>query len=170
MSSLLSIRSIWSLLFFLFFLFSFIHSRSWQNSQALDSTLIFIIYSSQTRLHRRIIKQNSQLDHTKGLYSTRSKYYQKDRTKKNGTDKSDGDMIPGHSPKLGRCQGECPYPMLNSCLLVKKMLVMMTIVPPAFSYCNWEERSPPLNHRPPILDSRSCHINLLCFSIENEKE
>ncbi|EMS47508.1 DNA-directed RNA polymerase subunit beta [Triticum urartu] len=38
--------------------------------------------SSRTRLHRRIIKQNSQLDHTKSFYSTRSRYYQKDRTKK----------------------------------------------------------------------------------------
>ena len=44
------------------------------------------------------------------LYSTRSKYYQKDRTKKNGKNISDGDTIPGHSPKLGSCQGECPYP------------------------------------------------------------
>ena len=25
-------------------------------------------------------------------------------------DKSGGDTIPGHSPKLGSCQGECPYP------------------------------------------------------------
>ena len=99
-----------SLFPFLFFLFSFIHLGSWQNNQALDSTLIFIIYSSRTRLHRRIIKQNSQLDHTKNFYSTRSKYYQKGRTKKNGKDKSDGDTIPGHSPKLGSCQGECPYP------------------------------------------------------------
>ena len=99
-----------SFIFFLFFLFSFIHSRSWQNNQALDSTLIFIIYSSRTRLHRGIIKQNSQLDHTKIFYSTRSRYYQKDRTKENGKDKSDGDTIPGHSPKLGSCQGKCPYP------------------------------------------------------------
>ena len=43
------------------------------------------------------------------LYSTRSRYNQKDRTKKNGKDKSDGDMISGHPPKLGSCQGECPY-------------------------------------------------------------
>ena len=42
---------------------SFISSRSWQNNQALDSTLTFIIYSSQTRLHRKIIRQNSKLDH-----------------------------------------------------------------------------------------------------------
>ena len=55
------------LFLFILFLFSFIHPRSWQNNQALDSTLIFIIYSSQTRLHRRIIKQNSQLDHTKNF-------------------------------------------------------------------------------------------------------
>src|SRR3954463_382075 len=48
---------------FILSLFSFIHLRSWQNNQALDSTLIFIIYSSRTRLHKEIIKQNSKLDH-----------------------------------------------------------------------------------------------------------
>ena len=78
-----------------------------------------------TRLHRRIIKQNSQLDHTKNFYSTRSKYYQTDQTKKNGKDKSDGDTIPGHSPKLGSCQGEFPYPMLSSSLLVKKVELLV---------------------------------------------
>ena len=50
-------------LFILFSFLSFIHSRSWQNNQALDSTLVFIIYNSRTRLHRGIIKQNSKLDH-----------------------------------------------------------------------------------------------------------
>ena len=86
---------------FTVFLFSFIHLRSCQNNQALDSTLIFIIYSSRTRLHRRIIKQNSQIDQdiTKRI-----------ELRKNGKDRSDGDTIPGHSPKLGSCQGECPYP------------------------------------------------------------
>src|SRR3954462_12093582 len=49
--------------FYSFSLFSFIHPRSCQNNQALDSTLIFIIYSSRTRLHIEIIKQNSKLDH-----------------------------------------------------------------------------------------------------------
>ena len=112
------------LFLFYSFLLSFIHPRSWQNNQALDSTLIFIIYSSWTRLHRRIIKQNSQLYHTKNFYSTRSSYYQKDRIKKNDKDKSDGDTIPGHSPKLGSCQGECPYQMLNSSLLVEKVMVL----------------------------------------------
>ena len=51
------------LFLFILFLFSFIHPRSWQNNQALNSTLIFIIYSSRTRLQREIIKQNSKLDH-----------------------------------------------------------------------------------------------------------
>ena len=51
------------LFLFILILLSFIHPRSWQNNQALDSTLIFIIYSSRTRLHRGIIKQNSKLDH-----------------------------------------------------------------------------------------------------------
>ena len=100
-----------SFYFSLFFLFSFIPSRSWQNNQALDSTLIFIIYSSRTRLHRGIIKQNSRLDHTKNFYSNRSRYYLKDRTKKKGKDRS---VIViryrGTSPKLGSCRGECPYP------------------------------------------------------------
>ena len=54
--------------------------------------------------------KNSKLDHTK-LYSTRSRYNQKDRTKKNGKDRSV--MViryRGTSPKLGSCQGECSYP------------------------------------------------------------
>ena len=107
---LINLHKIHMISLFLFYPFSFIHLGSWQNNQALDSTLIFIIYSSRTRLHIRTIKQNSQLDHTKSFYSTRSKYYQKDRTKKNSKGKSDGDTIPGHCPKLGSCQGECPYP------------------------------------------------------------
>ena len=52
-----------SLFLFILLIFYFIYPRSWQNNQALDSTLIFIIYSSRTRLHRGIIKQNSKLDH-----------------------------------------------------------------------------------------------------------
>ena len=53
--------------FISFYSFSFL-LRSYQDNQALDSTLIFIIYSSRTRLHRRIIKQNSKLNHTKTLF------------------------------------------------------------------------------------------------------
>src|SRR3954464_14241710 len=45
------------LFLFILFLFSFIHPRSWQNNQALDSTLN-LLYSSRTRLQREIIKQN----------------------------------------------------------------------------------------------------------------
>ena len=52
-----------SLFLFILFLFSFIHPRSWQNNKALDSTLIFIIYISQTQLQREIIKQTQKLDH-----------------------------------------------------------------------------------------------------------
>jgi len=37
----------------------------------------------------------------------------------------------GTSPKLGGSQGECPYPILNS-LLVKKKVVVMAIVPSTF--------------------------------------
>ena len=69
-----------------------------------------LLYNSQTRLHRQISKQNSKLDQTK-LHSTRSRYNQKDRIKKNGKDRSV--MViryRGTSPKLGSCQGECPYP------------------------------------------------------------
>ena len=36
-------------------------SRSQQHRKALDSTLIFIIDSTQTRLHKEITKQNSKL-------------------------------------------------------------------------------------------------------------
>ena len=55
---------------------------------------------------------NSKLNHTK-IYSTRSRYNQKDQTKKN--DKDRGVMViqyQGTSPKLGSCQGECPYPCI----------------------------------------------------------
>ena len=93
------------------FLFSFIHPRSWQNNQALDSTLIFIIYSSWTRLHGEIIKQNSKLDHAINFILLDQDNTKKDRTKKNGKDRSV--MViryRGISPKLGSCQGECPYP------------------------------------------------------------
>ena len=58
----------------------------------------------------RIIKQIIQLDHTK-LYSTRSRYNQNDWNNKN--DKGKSVMViryRGTSPKLGSCQGECPYP------------------------------------------------------------
>ena len=87
-----------SLFLFIIFLFSFIHPRSWQNNQALDSTLIFIIYNSWTRLHRGIIKQNSKLDHAINFI-----LLDQDTTNrielKNDKDRScDGDTIPGHPP------------------------------------------------------------------------
>src|SRR3954469_7599426 len=93
------------------FILSFIHSRSWQNNEALDSTLIFIIYSSRTRLHREIIKQNSKLDHA--IYFI---LLDQDTTNKIELGKTVkvGDVMViryrGTSPKLGSCQGECPYP------------------------------------------------------------
>ena len=109
MKSLLSIRSIWSLWYFLcFVLFSHDHS---EKNQALDSTLIFIIYSSRTRLHRGIIKQN---------FKTRSCHdfilLNQDTTNRielRKTVKIGVVMViryQGTSPKLGSCQGECPYP------------------------------------------------------------
>ena len=100
-----------SLFLFILFLFSFIHPRSWQNNQALDSTLIFIIYSSRTRLHRGIIKQNSKLDHAINfilLDQNTTNRIELRKTVKIGV------VIViryrGTSPKLGSCQGECPYP------------------------------------------------------------
>ena len=92
-------------------LFSFIHSRLWQNNQALDSTLIFIIYSSRTRLHREIIKQNSKLDHAINFI-----LLDQDTTNRIELRKTIkiGVVIViryrGTSSKLGSCQGECPYP------------------------------------------------------------
>ena len=95
---------------FLFILF-FIHPRSCQSNQALDSTLIFIMYSSRTRLHRGIIKQN---------FKTRSCHdfilLNQDTTNRielRKTVKIGVLMViryQGTSPKLGSCQGECPYP------------------------------------------------------------
>jgi len=100
-----------SLFLFILFLFSFIHPRSWQNNQALDSTLIFIIYSSRTRLQREIIKQNSKLDHAINfilLDQDTTNRIELRKTVKIGV------VIViryrGTSPKLGSCQGECPYP------------------------------------------------------------
>ena len=100
-----------SLFLFILFIFSFIHPRSWKNNQALDSTLIFIIYSSQTRLQREIIKQNSKLDHAINFI-----LLDQDTTNRIELRKTVkiGDVIviryQGTSPKLGSCQGECPYP------------------------------------------------------------
>ena len=100
-----------SLFLFILFLFSFIHPRSWQNNQALDSTQIFIIYSSRTRLHRGIIKQNSKLDHAINFI-----LLDQDTTNRIELRKmvKIGVVIViryrGTSPKLGSCQGECPYP------------------------------------------------------------
>ena len=111
MKSLLSIRSIWSLCFFFILSFSFIPSRSWQSNQALDSTLIFIIYSSRTRLHRGIIKQNSKLDHAINLILLDQDTTNRIELRK--TVKIGVVMVIrywGTSPKLGSCQGECPYP------------------------------------------------------------
>ena len=97
--------------FYSFSLFSFIHPRSWQNNQDLDSTLIFIIYSSRTQLQIEIIKQNSKLDHAINfilLDQDTTNRIELRKTVKIGV------VIViryrGTSPKLGSCQGECPYP------------------------------------------------------------
>ena len=106
---LITLHKIHMISLFLFILSLFFTLRSWQNNQALDSTLTFIIYSSWTRLHRSIINQNSQLDHTKSFMLLDQDIIKRIELRKNGKDKSDGDTISGHSPKLGSCQGECPY-------------------------------------------------------------
>ena len=109
---LITLHKINMISLFLFILsFSFIPSRSWQNNQALDSTLIFIIYSSRTWLHRKIIKQNSKLDHAINFIIL-------DQNTNNGIELRKTVKIGvviviryrGTSPKLGCCQGECPYP------------------------------------------------------------
>ena len=95
-----------------FYSFLFFYSlKIMANNQALDSTLIFIIYSSQTRLQRKIIKQNSKLDHAINfilLDQDTTNRIELRKTVKIGV------VIViryrGTSPKLGSCQGECPYP------------------------------------------------------------
>ena len=59
------------------FILCLIPSRSWQDSKALNSKLLFIIDNSRTRLHRWIAKKTRNYFKPR-LYSTRSKYYQKD--------------------------------------------------------------------------------------------
>ena len=95
------------------FLLSFIHPRSWQNNKALDSTLIFIIYSSRTRLHREIIKQNSKLDQ-----DTTNRI----ELRKNGKGRRcDCDTIPGHLPQAWQLPRGVPTHVIMSpsLLLVK---------------------------------------------------
>src|SRR3954464_3072467 len=93
------------------FILSFIHSKSWQNNQALDSTLIYYIYSSRTRLQREIIKQNSKLDHAIDFILLDQDTINRIELRKMV---KIGVVIViryrGTSPKLGSCQGECPYP------------------------------------------------------------
>ena len=97
-------------LFILFYL-SFIHPRSWQNNQALDSTLIFIIYSSRTRLHREIIKQNSKLDHAINFILLDQDTTNRIKLIKNSKDRScDCDTIPGHLPQAWQLPRGVPIP------------------------------------------------------------
>ena len=48
-----------------------------------------------------------------------------DQTKKVKAKDSGDDTIPGHLPKLGESQRECPYPILSFLLVVKKKVVVM---------------------------------------------
>ena len=76
-----------NMIFLFLFVLSLIPTRSQQGSKALNSKLLFIIYNSQTRLHGQRSTQNSNQIILE-LYSTRSRYNQKDRTKKNNKDRS----------------------------------------------------------------------------------
>ena len=115
-----------SLFLFILFLFSFIHPRSWQNNQALDSTLIFIIYSSRTRLHRGIIKQNSKLDHTKNfilLDQDITKRIELRKTVKIGVWWWYDTGAP--PPSLAVAKGSAHTHVIISPLLVKKMVELL---------------------------------------------
>ena len=113
------------LFLFILFLFSFIHLRSWKNNQALDSTLIFIIYSSRTRLHRGIIKQDSKLDDAINFILLDQDITKRIELRKTVKIKVMVIRYRGTSPKLGSCQGECPYQILNSSLLVETVVILL---------------------------------------------
>ena len=107
------------LFLFILFLFSFIHSRSWQNNQALDSTLIFIIQLTDSitkKDHKAELKTRSCHDFILLNQDTTN------RIELRKTVKIGVVMViryQGTSPKLGSCQGECPYPcdyvLLHGC-------------------------------------------------------
>ena len=69
------------------------------------------MYNSRTQLHREIIKQNSKLDHAINFILLDQDTTNRIKLRK--TVKI-GDVAVirywGTSPKLGSCQGECPYP------------------------------------------------------------
>ena len=95
------------LFFFSFLLFTQDHSKK---IKPLTQHLS-LLYSSRTRLHREIIRQNSKLDHAINFIlldqNTTNRIVLR-KTVKIGV------VIViryrGTSPKLGSCQGECPYP------------------------------------------------------------
>ena len=100
------IQSFLLLLFFLFF------SQD-QSKKAKPSTqnysLLYITHGLDY-IDRDQNKTQSQI--ILKFYSTRSRYNQKDRTKKNGKDRScDGDTIPGHLPQAWQLLRGVPIPM-----------------------------------------------------------
>ena len=113
------------LFLFILFLFFFIHPRSWQNNQALDSTLIFIIYSSRTRLHREIIKQNSKLDHAINFILLDQDTTNRIKLRKLVNIEVMVIRYRGTPPSLAIAKGSAHTHVIMSPLLVKKMEVMM---------------------------------------------
>ena len=71
----ITLHKITMIYLFLFILLLFLFPQDHSKIAKPLTQHYFIIYSSRTRLHRRIIKQNSKLNHTKKLYSTKSRYY-----------------------------------------------------------------------------------------------
>ena len=94
-----------------FILFFFFYSlKIMEKNQALDSTLIFIIYNSRTRLHRGIIKQNSKLDHAINfilLDQDTTNRIELRKTIKIGVVM---DTVPGHLPQAWQLPRGVPIP------------------------------------------------------------
>ena len=110
LQSLLSIRSIWSLYFFLFFLFLLFTKDHSKIIKPLTQHWS-LLYSSRTRFHRGIIKQNSKLYHTKNfilLDQDITKRIKLSKTVKIGVW---CDAIPGHLPQAWQMPRGVPIPM-----------------------------------------------------------
>ena len=99
------------LFLFILFLFSFIHPRSWQNNQALDSTLIFIIQLTDSitkKDHKAKLKTRSCHDFILLKQDTTNRI----ELRKNSKDRSCGcDTIPGHLPQAWQLPRGVPIPM-----------------------------------------------------------
>ena len=120
------------LILFVLFLLS-IYPRSWQNNQALDSTLIFIIQltDSITKKDRKEKLKTRSCHAFILLNQDTTNRIELRKTVKIGVVM----MIryQGTSPMLGSCQGECPYPVIisPSLLLAVEALMMMQACRPS---------------------------------------